>query len=189
MTTSHLKESFGAMSIVNNVNIVNNRVVRRGDEGLTVQQVATCVRVSLWLWGGHVGPGWSQLNVDTIFVRDEAFLLSLAAEIRVDAGELFRVDREASVEAGEKRRARGEALRVAEIVCGLVARLRKNHGDRWGFFEKMVKGQTLTQVSRSVKRIDRGLARASCAWCAGRFREVIGDVELERLLTFRDHVG
>lgn len=158
-------------------------------ESLSVQQVATCVRVSLWLWGGNVGPKFSALGLDTIFVRDEWFFKQLARDLRLPAAELYRLNREANEENVRLRKLRAEALIVAEEVCGAVAFVRKNYLDRWQFFEKMVRGQTVRQVSRSLGRGSESRVVDACNWCAEAISGRVGAARLDCLLTFRDHVG
>lgn len=159
-------------------------------DGLTVQQVATCVRVSLWLWKGKVGPkGIGNTFSDLLFVRDDAFILDIAADLKVKAGDLWRELREANDEGAEQRRARAEALAVAEKVCGAVAQVRNRHPDRWGFFEKIVRGQSVIAMVRRVPKADKSVARASVAWVSGRIKEMVDEGELEKLLTFRNIVG
>lgn len=161
----------------------------RNEVSLSVQQVATCVRVSLFLWGGAVGPRFSELGLDTIFVRDEWFFKQLARDLRLPAAELYRLNKEANEENIRLRRLRAEALVVAEEVCGAVAFVRKNYLDRWQFFEKMVKGQTVRQISRALGRGSERRVADACSWCAGAISERVGAERMDCLLTFRDNVG
>jgi len=164
----------------------------RGEVTLSVQQVATCVRVSLFLWGGAVGPKFSALGLDTIFVRDEWFFKQLARDLKMGvagASELYAANRAANEENIRLRRLRGEALVVAEEVCGAVAFVRKNYLDRWHFFEKMVRGQTVRQISRALGRGSERRVADACSWCAGAIEGRVGAARMEPLLTFREHTG
>jgi len=160
---------------------------------MNAQEIATCCRLTLTLMGGQErGPGWAQVNLSTLFVRDADFIHDLAMDLARSAGEVgqwwwrIRRDNELSeAENGVYRRLRTEAVAVAGELIDVIRHLQRNHPRRWDNFEKMVRKQTVRQITRKTKKGDRYLVRDDIRWCAAYIEEKLGPERLEKLLTLR----
>ena len=165
---------------------------------MELQEVATCCRMSVRLMGsgGSGGPGWAQVNIDTMFVRDSDFLMDLARDLVSEDGdvmsrwmELRRENMLSDRENVALRHARSEAVSVASDVVDVCRHIEKNYPRRWALFAKMLKKQTVRKIMRGVKVKERLLAKEDLAWCGDRIIEVIGAERLERLLTLRNEMA
>lgn len=162
---------------------------------MNAQEVATCCRVAWRLMGGKDrGPGLSQVKADTLFVRDGDFMYELALELAREMGksgvselwaELMASEKQSNEENAEARRRRSEALVVASDVVDVMRGLRRDYPERWGFWKKMIAGQTLRQIERRTEKRLRPVMRASIAWISGAIEAKIGEEGLEKLLTLR----
>ena len=152
---------------------------------MSVQEVATCCRVAFKLWSGAVGPQYAQVNLDTLFVRDEDFWLQLSRELSMDASELWAANKAADEQRVEYRKLRSECVEIGAQILGVCSRLKNMRGERWRFFEKMLKGQTVRQIVRRVSVDDKPLVGDSCTWCADQVVQQVGEGQLEKMLTLR----
>lgn len=160
---------------------------------MNAQEIATCCRLSLTLMGGQErGPGWAQINMDTLFVRDSDFVYDLAMDLARSAGEVGRwwweIRRDNALSDSEnarERRIRTEAVGVAGELIDIIRHLQRNHPKRWASFEKMVRKQTVNKIMRRVARADRYLVRDEIRWCAEYIEQRLGSERLEKLLTLR----
>lgn len=160
---------------------------------MNAQEVATCCRISVGLMGGgDRGPGWAQVNMGALFVRDGDFLYDLAREMAREGegiverwGEIQRDNQISDSENSARRRLRSEALVVAGEVIDVMRHLEKSRRDRYQWFHKMIKKQTLRQIMRGVNVGDRGVVRASILWCSAHVEAVVGVERLDVLLTLR----
>jgi hypothetical protein len=165
---------------------------------MELQEVATCCRMSVRIMGSGSGggPGWAQVNVDTMFVRDGDFLYDLAKEMVREGkdvvsiwAELRRDNKLADAENVSLRRARSEAASVASDVVDLLRGIEKKYPRRWAVFQKMIKKQTVRKIMRSIATGDRLLAKEDLDWCKRYIVAGIGAERLERLLTLRDEMA
>ncbi len=162
-------------------------------EGTTAQEVATCCRMSAQMMGGEVrGPGWAQVKLDTLFVRDSDFIHDLAKDLAKSWGEVGRMwweikeaNKLSAEENAKLRRLRSDAVGVASDMIAAMRHLRTHHPRRWASFEKMIKKQTVRKIMRGVKAADRGVVRSDIEWCAWYIKQAVGDDRLEKLLTLR----
>ena len=164
---------------------------------MEVQEVVTCCRMSGGLAaGGTLGPRLAQVKMDTLFVRDDAFFMSMADELggklaKVSSHfvELKRANAASEAENVALRRARSEAVGVAFDVVDVCRHMEHMWPERWGNFKKMLKKQTLRKVMRSVSAKDRRLVEEHIRWCANYIRNQVGDDRLEKLLTLRSEMA
>ena len=165
--------------------------------GLEPQEVASACRFGVALMGdGRIGPGWAQVNVDTLFVRDGDFLYDLAKQmvregedVLVRWLELRRDNALADNENAARRRLRSEAVVVASEVVDLCRHIERNYPRRWAVFSKMLKKQTVRKIMRGVAVKDRMLAKEDIGWCAAFIVRGVGEDRLEKLLTLRSEMA
>lgn len=170
----------------------------RGSDGtgggmeLNPQEVATCCRIAMALMGGRGGPRFSQVRLETLFVRDGDFLYDLAREMSREIGgimaryhEIKRDNEASNRENAAKRRLRSEAVVVASDVVDVMRHLSTNYPERWQYFQKMIAKQTLRQIVRRSDGATGPVIRDGIEWCSSRVEQVIGAGRLETLLTFR----
>lgn len=159
---------------------------------LSSQEVATCCRLAWTLMSGSGGPQFSQVKMDTLFVRDMDFWRGLAEEmygklsdVSAHVAELREANEKSNAENIEKRRLRGEAVAVADDVVHVMRKVQQERPEAWRMFEMMIKKQTLRQIVRRVKSRDSASIAADIGWCSSRISGTIGAARLEVLLTLR----
>ncbi len=163
---------------------------------MEAQEVATCCRGSWSLMAGREGPRFAQVSLDTLFVRDQEFMEDLARdmaknmiEVGMGVGEMMADNKRANNENAEKRRLRGEALKVASDVVDVMRHLRKCEPHRWAMFQKMIRKQTLRQIVRREKTRNSMSIAEDIQWCSDYIVGVVGAERLEILLTLRAMVA
>ncbi len=117
----------------------------------SIMEAAAVVDVSIRLWSGYTGPKkdgnvWWSAHM----IRDHAFYVSLARDVKAGVEELRAGVEEMNEEIRLVRRMRADALEGAELVLNAVraARLR---GLPWQLFEKCIAGQTPRKIIRMTK--------------------------------------
>ena len=162
---------------------------------LSAQEVATCCRLSWMLMSGSGGPRFAQVRMDTLFVRDMAFWMSLADEMygkMASMGvqgsriaDLRRANEASNAENAEKRRLRAEAVSVADDVVHAMRHVGRERPEAWRMFEMMIKKQTLRKIVRKTRDRDGASIAADIGWCSSHIVGAVGVSRLELLLTLR----
>ena len=117
----------------------------------SIMEAAGVVEVSIKLWSGSVGPKkdgnvWWSAHM----IRDHAFYVSLARDVRDGVEELRSGVEEMNEEIARARRFRADCLEGAERVLDAVRAARLS-GLPWQLFEKCIAGQTPRQLVRKTK--------------------------------------
>ena len=117
----------------------------------SIMEAAAVVDVSIRLWSGYTGPKkdgnvwWSN-----VMIRDHAFFVSLARDVKAGVEELRSGVEEMNEEIARARRFRADCLEGAERVLDAVRAARLS-GLPWQLFEKCIAGQTPRQLVRKTK--------------------------------------
>lgn len=162
---------------------------------LSAQEIATCCRLAWMLMSGAGGPRYAQVRMDTLFVRDMAFWMSLAdemygkmASMEIVGGriaELREANEKSNAENAAKRRLRAEALVVADDVVHAMRKTERERPEAWRMFHFMIEKQTLRKIVRKCKDRHGASIAADIGWCAGQIERAVGAPRLDVLLTLR----
>lgn len=116
----------------------------------SIMEAARVVEVSVRLWSGGVGPAgdgnkwWSR-----VLMRDQAFFVSLARDVRLGVQEMMEEVEEEKMALARRVRARG--MESAEKVLDAVRRRRLAGGLSFDLFSRCIRGETPRQIIRRVR--------------------------------------
>lgn len=143
------------------------------------------MEVSVRLWSGRVGPDgdgnkwWAR-----VLMRDQAFFVSLARDVRLGVQEMMEAVREQDEEIALARRVRARGMESAEKVLDAVRTRRQAGGLPFDLFSRCIRGETPRQIIRSGDRPGWSVVGELQNWVLV-VEGAVSPAEIELLLTLR----